>query len=253
MIDEIIASLQPKEEKPIDYGDYQARFNNLSMYVKWHFDNVIHTNQKKFIVTDYNKQVINLLLSYFSEHPYFLKPENKTRSKAEDYNFDKSILLIGPIGCGKTDIMTAIMKSIVILTEHPEVSSNERKFWKAKQFSIDFCSEFDERFSIEGYEMMKKFKAYKNFLLDDLGHDDGSSNYSNKDVIIAGRIMVNRYNLSKFVDCKTHYTTNLFLESKDSLITTIESKYGSREKDRFFETHNLIYFPNNSPSLRNKI
>ena len=66
-------------------------------------------------------------------------------------------------------------------------------------------------------------------------------------------ILISRYNMTKFQDCKTHYTTNLYLESKDSNVVTIESKYGDREKNRFFETHNLIYFPNDSPSLRKKL
>jgi len=253
MIDKLLESLRPLEKKAVDYGNYQERYNHLAYFVKWNFDNVIKTNQKKFLVTEHNRKIIDLLLWYFSEHPYFLKEENKTRKGAENYEFDKSILLVGPIGCGKTDIMIAIMKSIAILVSHPDINEEEKRFWREKDFSIDFCVEFDARFALESYAMMNKFKAKKNFLLDDLGHDDGSSSYSNKNVLAAGEILMLRYNMSKFNDCKTHYTTNLYMESQDTNQVTISSKYGDREKNRFFETHNLIYFPNDSPSLRKKI
>lgn len=252
MIEKILESLRPVEKKVIDTGNYENRYIKLANYVKWYFDNISTTNQKRFVVSEKNRQVIDLLLSYFSEHPFFLESKNKTREKAEEYSFDKSILLIGPIGCGKTDIMIAIMKAISYYANNNQ-DEEEMKFWKKKEFSIDFCAEFEPRFSLEGYEMTKKFKANKNFFLDDLGHEDVSSNYNNKDVNVAGMILISRYNMSKFQDCKTHYTTNLYLESKDPNAITIESKYGDREKNRFFETHNLIYFPNDSPSLRKKL
>lgn len=252
MIKEFISALQNTKKPEKNFGDYQTRYNHLLYFVKWHFDNVIKTNQKKFVVHEKNANVIDLLLWYFSEHPNFLLKSNKTREGAEDYDFDKSILLVGPIGCGKTDIMIAIMKSILILSEHKDVSEEEKSFWTNKSFTIDYCPEFDARFASESYAMINKFKANKNFLLDDLGHDNGSSNYGNKDVMIAGDILITRYNMSKFMECKTHYTTNLYLESKGNE-DSIESKYGTREKERFFETHNLIYFQNSAPSLRKKL
>lgn len=61
---------------------------------------ILSRHGKKFILDDYNKQVVRFLMLYFNNSPLALKvfPD-------KDYSLDKNIMLVGEAGVGKTLIM----------------------------------------------------------------------------------------------------------------------------------------------------
>lgn len=148
-------------------------------------------------------------------------------------NLSKGILLVGPIGCGKTSIMN-IMKYLT----------------RAEQkFSIKPCREVSFEFINDGYEVIHKYskgKLYeadpKIFCFDDMGVENNLKYYGNECNVIA-EILLSRYDLFISKKIKTHITSNLSAPE-------IETHYGARVRSRLRQMVNLISYDKNTKDKR---
>jgi DNA replication protein DnaC len=162
---------------------------------------------------------------------YFLKDE----VMAANFNLDlsKGILLSGPVGCGKTTLMTLMRNA-------------------AKQnnnFIMKTCRDISFEFIKEGYQTIQKYSngnnstsEYRNYCFDDLGVETNLKYYGNECNVMA-EIILSRYDIFISKQVITHITSNLSA-------TEIELAYGNRVRSRLREMLNLIAFDDNSMDKR---
>lgn len=154
---------------------------------------------------------------------YFLKDE----VMAANFNLDlsKGILLSGPVGCGKTTLMTLMRNA-------------------AKQnnnFIMKNCRDISFEFIKDGYQTIQKYSnsnnsssEYRNYCFDDLGVETNLKYYGNECNAMA-KIILSRYDIFISKQVITHITSNLSA-------TEIETAYGNRVRSRLREMLNLIAF-----------
>jgi energy-coupling factor transporter ATP-binding protein EcfA2 len=158
---------------------------------------------------------------------YFLKRQDL----ADKYfiNLNKGILLTGPIGCGKTTLMT-------IMNYFPQAEN--RYFMKT-------CRDISFEFHKEGYEVVQEYSKKANhqrqgeyipkaFCFDDLGVENNLKHFGNE-CNIMGEILLSRYEMYVTRKAITHITTNLSSSE-------IELVYGNRVRSRMREMLNLMSF-----------
>jgi DNA replication protein DnaC len=139
----------------------------------------------------------------------------------------KGILLIGPVGCGKT----TLMKLFSELTH------------EIFQYSVKATREISTEFIEDGFQVLQKYgKTYKNYCFDDLGVEQSIKHFGNECNVI-GEILLSRYEYMKINKGKTHATTNL--NAND-----LEKIYGNRVRSRLREMFNVITFPSTTPDKR---
>lgn len=180
---------------------------------------------KKFKILETDHQIIYKLIAYF------LKDEQACYR----FNIDleKGILLSGPIGSGKTSLMT-LMKHLTP-TEH--------------KFIVKPCRDISFEFIQDGYEVIHRYSKGKLqqlnpkiYCFDDLGLENNLKYYGNECNVMA-EILLSRYDLFISRRIQTHITTNLSASE-------IESHYGNRVRSRMRELFNLIAYDNKTKDKR---
>jgi DNA replication protein DnaC len=135
-------------------------------------------------------------------------------------DLEKGVLLIGPVGCGKTTIMT-LLNEFVFPHQRYQVKSTR-----------DIATEFHQ----DGFEIIHKYgRRQKAICLDDLGVEQNMKYYGNECNTI-GEILLHRYDMHVNFGIVTHATTNLNAEE-------LENLYGNRVRSRLRSMFNLIVFP----------
>jgi len=177
----------------------------------------LHGNHFKIVEYDY--PILYKLIAYFL----------KDQQTCDQLNIvlEKGILLTGPIGCGKTTLMT--------LMKHLAPPHNK--------FSVKPCRDISFEFIHDGYQIIHKYsigKLYQSeprtYCFDDLGTENNLKYFGNECNVMA-EILLSRYDLFISKKLKTHITTNLSA-------TEIEKQYGNRVRSRLRELCNLIAFEN---------
>lgn len=180
---------------------------------------------KKFKILETDHQIIYKLIAYF------LKDEQACYR----FNIDleKGILLSGPIGSGKTSLMT-LMKHLTP-TEY--------------KFIVKPCRDISFEFIQDGYEVIHRYSKGKLqqldpkiYCFDDLGLENNLKYYGNECNVMA-EILLSRYDLFISKRIQTHITTNLSASE-------IESHYGNRVRSRMRELFNLIAYDNKTKDKR---
>ena len=144
-----------------------------------------------------------------------------------EIDFNKGILLLGPVGCGKTSLMTLI-RDFFPSSFRPILKST-------RQVSYEFIK--------EGYEIIDQYgKSEKVFCFDDLGVENSLKLYGNE-CNTMGEILLSRYDQFIQFGTITHVTTNL-----NSV--ELEKMYGVRVRSRLREMFNLITFPKETQDKR---
>ena len=146
-----------------------------------------------------------------------------------EYNLDldKGILLLGPIGCGKT----SLMKVFNHLTHD------------YKKYIVRPTREVTAEFIQDGFQVIPKYgKNFKGYCFDDLGVEQSMKHFGNE-CNVMGEILLSRYDLMKSAKRITHATTNLNANE-------LEKIYGNRVRSRLREMFNLISFPESTPDKR---
>ena len=162
---------------------------------------------------------------------YFLKDE----VMATHFNLDlsKGILLSGPVGCGKTTLMT-LMRHVA----QPNY-----------KFIMKTCRDISFEFIKDGYQTIHKYSngnnsysEYRNYCFDDLGVETNLKYYGNECNVMA-EIILSRYDIFISKQVITHITSNL----SDS---EIETTYGNRVRSRLRNMLNLIAFDKDTKDKR---
>ena len=136
--------------------------------------------------------------------------KDQTHAAKFNINLHKGILLSGPVGCGKTTLMT--------LTNH--------FYPQQHRFVMKSCREISFEFIKDGYETIQKYthlsyrknaqeNTVKAYCFDDLGVENSLKYFGNECNVMA-EILLSRYDL--FVQRKmfTHITTNLSASRQQS-------------------------------------
>lgn len=143
----------------------------------------------------------------------------------------KGLLLSGPIGCGKTTLMSLVRRLEFPGFGYQMVSARE------------ICLLFME----SGHAVIKHYGSAATrlpqvFCFDDLGTETAMKYFGNETNVMA-EIMLLRYDLYIHSGIPTHVTTN-FSASE------LESFYGNRVRSRMREMFNLISFSGDAEDKR---
>lgn len=183
----------------------------------------LYGNHFKILEADY--PIVYKLIAYFLQ--------DQTTCYQYGIDLNKGILLSGPIGSGKTSLMS-LMKFL---------AQTDNKF------SVKPCRDISFEFIQDGYEVIHRYskgKLYQSeprtFCFDDLGTENNLKYFGNECNVIA-EILLCRYDLFINKKLKTHITTNLSA-------TEIEKNYGNRVRSRLRELCNLIAFNKTTPDKR---
>lgn len=210
---EIVAAIEAARIKKYhDHGTEILSNREVAERLFWRDVKIMNPN---FEINDDNADILELLFQYFSFDPKF---EQDGRS------LSKGIMLAGPVGCGKTTILSAFRVNGV------------EKFTLRPCFEIVGSYRSGNTDIINYYSSPNGKPSYYNIAqatcFDDLGTEDVVKEYGNTVSVIA-EIIQNRY--KNFLHRQTHFTTNLGGSQ-------IEDLYGTRIKSRLMEMVNFIPF-----------
>lgn len=180
-----------------------------------------------FKMDEGNLEIIKLLSLYFSGDAAF---------EEAGYSLHKGILLLGPVGCGKTSLMRAFS-----LNSH-------------NAFAVVSCRKVSDDYSSHGADALKTYSALKpvyphqyfgqtniGYCFDDLGTESSRKHYGNEMNVMAD-IILNRYEQLSLKG-KTHFTANLDADQ-------IGEQYGSRVRSRLREMCNVVAFDGGAADRR---
>ena len=162
---------------------------------------------------------------------YMIKDNNAAFKEQIDLN--KGILLSGPIGCGKTSILSLIKPFTSPLSEY--------KIKTCRELSFEFAK---NGFETINYYTLKQANQSKltGYCFDDLGAEQQIKHFGN-DCNVMAEVLLSRYEQFVVNKCVTHITTNLSASE-------IERIYGNRLRSRMRAMFNLIAFNINSNDKR---
>lgn len=225
--EQAIREAQIKKEAAVKYDEEIARRRkweaelqrpwspeDLLTFINWK----AKRNGIDFIIDDANRNIINLLCQYFTGDKEFEKENRKLH---------KGIMLCGPIGTGKSTLMSLF-------------SSNQRQCYKRIT-----CNDIADRYSIDGEEVLQIwcklikvpthqstfFQREIGACFEDLGTEEDKMHFGSS-VNVMGQILQNRYD-RKVPYHYTHLTTNLTGDE-------IENRYGARVRSRCREMFNML-------------
>ncbi|MCD9017511.1 ATPase [Fulvivirgaceae bacterium QH1ED-6-2] len=188
----------------------------------WLIQQVERLGQKqfgpKFTIRPADYPVVRHLLVYFLQ--------DTLQADLLGINLEKGIALTGPIGCGKTTLMSLMRR-----VPGPDYSFVLKA---TRDISFDFQHEgYDiiHRYSRQSYDLRKGPKTY---CFDDLGSEQALKHFGNQCNVMA-EIILSRYDRFVSEGMLTHITTNLSTDE-------IETMYGPRVRSRMREMFNLISF-----------
>jgi energy-coupling factor transporter ATP-binding protein EcfA2 len=166
----------------------------------------------KFTLKVEDKLLLHKLISYAIG--------SEERCQEHGIDLSKGILLTGPVGCGKTSLMTLLNAFM-----YPD-----------QKYQVKNTRQIASEFHKEGFEVIHKYgMREKAFCLDDLGIEHTIKHFGNECNTI-GEILLQRYELLVDQGIVTHATTNLNADE-------LESIYGIRVRSRLRSMFNLISFP----------
>jgi len=155
---------------------------------------------------------------------YFLSDEQGCQRLGMDLK--KGILLVGPIGIGKSTWMQLMQ----------ELAKPNQRFYYTTCRSVAF------EFIREGFGVIQKYSrgdlysfSGKSICFDDLGAENNFKYYGNECNVMA-EILLSRYDVFVSHRIKTHLTTNLSA-------TEIDRMYSARIRSRMREMMNLLAIP----------
>lgn len=181
----------------------------------------------EFVVDENNKKIIEILSLYFS---------GDRRVIQHGYSLDKGTLLIGDVGCGKTQLMSLCrVNPNASYTQHDCVDISAE--YQANGASV--IDKYIENTKNNRPESAFGIEFFGRFF-DDLGSETLAKNFGTERNVMA-EIIQQRYKYHPHY--MTHFTSNLTLEQ-------LEDAYGVRVADRLKEMCNIIEFPASAKSRR---
>lgn len=190
--------------------------------------------EPEFKLDENSEKMIESICMYLRNDPAFITIK-------KGYSFEKGLLILGKVGCGKTVLFKAMNKFLKLFA-----------FAKDPNTKYDFCFKLveswkiTELFSRVGFEFIDGISPdplynlkEKSICIDDLGSESPASHFGNT-VNIIGHILMDRYSYYKEPNPRkgqviTHATTNL--DPKNLKIF-----YGDRVYSRMAELFNYITY-----------
>lgn len=165
----------------------------------------------KFSVKVEDKDLLHKLISYG------ISSEEQCMNHGLDLK--KGILLTGPVGCGKTSLMSLLPAFM----------------YPFQKYQVKNTREIAAEFHKDGFDTIQKYGLRpKPICLDDLGVENNIKHFGNECNTI-GEILLHRYDLFINEGIVTHATTNLNADE-------LEDIYGIRVRSRLRSMFNLISF-----------
>lgn len=208
---------------------YAAKLRHERGYKQLNFDELkelILSNYPEFVIDESNELIFDLLCMYFTNDPLF---------EMEGYSFMKGIMLVGPVGCGKT----SLMKMFAINSFRP--------------FTLTPCRTIADEYVINGtpslyqYSDLKTVYPQQNYghskigqCFDDLGTEDDKKNFGNS-VNVMADVILKLYDNKNYPNF--HITTNIGGDE-------ISDIYGDRVRSRMRQMFNVIKFDTTSKDRR---
>jgi len=172
----------------------------------------------RFIVDGENQEVVDRLCRYIDNNI------------SGTHNINKGILIMGPMGTGKTIMMQTLAKLTL-----------KEKFRMVSLVNIA------EQYNLEGADSFANFNRHKSapihmddkgklnhICLDDLGRERPESIYMGARCDVGQHLIYARYNVWKNFKVKTHFTSNINSEPEMIL------RYGALAWDRLKEMCNIV-------------
>jgi energy-coupling factor transporter ATP-binding protein EcfA2 len=202
----------------------QSRYNYAEVW-EWLQKKGTEIYGNKFRLNEDDKPTVYLLLCWFLQ--------DDIAAPQLELDLEKGIILSGPVGCGKTTLMSLMRY----------VTADKNKF------IMKSCRDISFEFIEDGFSVIHKYSRGalyqylpKNYCFDDLGVESSLKYYGNECNVMA-EVLLTRYDLFVSQNLITHVTTNLSASE-------IEESYGNRIRSRMREMFNLIAFNNNSIDKR---
>lgn len=184
-----------------------------------------------YLIDEENKGVVNTLCMYFTGDQDFIRLD-------PSFSFAKGLLIIGPIGCGKTELMK-------ICNENPKLS-----------YAQHDCQDIVDEFTTKeiGEKVFDKYcsnasnknsdrcfgQSHLGRFFDDLGSESLGNHMGNIRNVMGEIIRIRHKELPHHF---THFTSNLDMDS-------LRSFYGERDADRLKEMCNVIEYPSTAKTRR---
>lgn len=173
----------------------------------------------QFLLNKEDRDILHKLISYAIS--------SEEQCAFHGLDLKKGILLIGPVGCGKTSLMTLLPEFMYPFQKYPVKNTR------------DIAAEYHK----DGYEVIHKYgRREKPICLDDLGVEQTIKHFGNECNTV-GEILLQRYDMHVNYGVITHATTNLNAEE-------LEKIYGNRVRSRLRSIFNLISFPESASDKR---
>lgn len=173
----------------------------------------------KFSVKVEDKDLLHKLISYG------ISSEEQCMNHGLDLK--KGILLTGPVGCGKTSLMSLLPAFM----------------YPFQKYQVKNTREIAAEFHKDGFETIQKYGLRpKPICLDDLGVETNIKHFGNECNTI-GEILLHRYDLFINGGIVTHATTNLNADE-------LEDIYGIRVRSRLRSMFNLVSFSEGTTDKR---
>lgn len=173
----------------------------------------------KFSVKVEDKDLLHKLISYG------ISSEEQCMNHGLDLK--KGILLTGPVGCGKTSLMSLLPAFM----------------YPFQKYQVKNTREIAAEFHKDGFDTIQKYGLRpKPICLDDLGVENNIKHFGNECNTI-GEILLHRYDLFVNQGIVTHATTNLNADE-------LEDLYGIRVRSRLRSMFNLVSFPEGTEDKR---
>lgn len=184
-----------------------------------------------FTVDATNRPILETIMAYFIG--------DKAICQKLNINLKKGLLLLGPVGCGKTAIMQLFAPQRFQLIATRDIV---RKFIKDGNPVLEQYGAQSFRKKHLGYGSVIQYDQPITWCFDDLGVEPNTKIYGNSCNVMA-EILLDRYDQFLRYGMLTHMTTNLNAD-------TLEQLYGDRVRSRLREMFNLVSFPAEAPDRR---
>ncbi len=171
-----------------------------------------------------NQSVLQAFLAYFLAH--------KPKCNSLGINPRKGLLLLGPVGCGKTTLMQLFAENRFLMIATRSVV---RKFKEEGNLILEKFGAKCFAKKSTGFGAVLRFDRPITICFDDLGDEKPVKLYGNSHNVME-EILLDRYNQFLRYGMLTHVTTR---HNADEL----ENMYGKTVRSRLREMCNLVSFP----------